>query len=113
MVGVAAALVEPSYVLLFEAAVTVMARWVMLKAPEVSPVRLLSLAVKIYPVPTLLIDRLLNVATPLLAAPVSVPFSVPLLGFVPIATVTLELSVVRRLPNVSSTFTVTAGIVLP
>ena len=43
--------------------------------------------------PALLIDRLLKVATPLTAATVSVPPSVPLPGFAPRAIVTLELFV--------------------
>src|SRR2546430_9214820 len=46
-------------------------------------------AVSVYPVPTLSIPRVANVATPAAAATVVVPASVPLLGFVPIATVTV------------------------
>ena len=53
-------------------------------------------------------ERLLNVAVPLTAATVFVPLSVPLLGFVPMATVTLAVLAVR-LPNASCTCTVTAG----
>ena len=48
--------------------------------------------------PTLLIDKLPNVATPLAAATVRLPLSVPLPGFVLRASVTLELSVVIGLP---------------
>ena len=59
--------------------------------------------------PTLLIDRLLNVATPLEAATITVPLSVPPPGFVPMAMVTLLLSLATRLPLASSTETCTAG----
>ena len=62
--------------------------------------------------PALLIDRLLKVATPLTAAAVSVPPSVPLPGFVPRAIVTLEVFVVTTLPLASSTATWTAGAML-
>ena len=60
--------------------------------------------------PAALIDRLLNVATPSKAAMVAVPPSVPPPGFVPMAMVTLELSVVSTLPYASSTVTCTAGV---
>jgi len=50
-------------------------------------------------VPTLLIDSVLNVAMPPLAATVSVPLTVPAAGLVPIATVTFDVSLVTRLPN--------------
>jgi hypothetical protein len=74
----------------------------------VAPVNPVLLAVKVYPVPALSMDRLLNVATPLTAAAVVVPLSVPLLGFVPIATVTLAVLLVR-LPFESRIRTVTEG----
>src|SRR6266568_2172947 len=53
-------------------------------------------------------ERLLNVAVPLTAAPVNVPLSVPPLGLVPMATVTLAVLLVR-LPLASTIWTVTAG----
>ena len=57
--------------------------------------------------------RLLNVAVPAIAATVAVPLKVPLLGLVPIASVTLAVLVVA-LPNWSWIRTVTAGaMVLP
>src|SRR5689334_7029284 len=59
--------------------------------------------------PTLLTDRLLNVATPATAFGEAVPDNVPPPGFVPIATVTADVSPVTRLPKASSTRTVTAG----
>ena len=55
--------------------------------------------------------RLLNVATPLTAATVVVPLSVPLPGLLPIATVTDALLVVTVLPNASTTPTVSAGLI--
>src|SRR2546425_374464 len=51
-----------------------------------------------------------KVATPLAAATVVVPASVPLAGFVPIATVMLVVAVVTVLPWASSTATCTAGV---
>ena len=59
--------------------------------------------------PVALIDRLLNVATPLTAATVRVPLSAPPPGSVPMTIVTLELSLVTTLPPTSSTETCTAG----
>src|SRR5262245_6123610 len=59
--------------------------------------------------------RSLNDATPPTAAFVAVPESVPGDGeppFVPIATVTLPVNVVTRLPNASSPETATAGAML-
>ena len=82
---------------------------VILKAVVVPPVRLPSAAVRLYPVPTLLIDKLLNVAKPLTAATVAVPLSVPLPGLVPMATVTFDESELTTLPNGSSTDTCTTG----
>ena len=49
---------------------------------------------------------------PLTAATVGVPPSVPPPGLVPMATVTLDVSVVTTLPRLSSTFTVTAGLMV-
>src|SRR5205809_989219 len=52
-----------------------------------------------------------NVATPLTAAWVSVPASVPLLAFVPIATVISPLNPVPVLPPASCAVTSTAGVI--
>src|SRR4051812_30820218 len=54
-------------------------------------------------------DRLENVATPLAAATVAVPDSVPPPGLVPMATVTLAVELVTVLLNASCTVTCTAG----
>src|SRR5512146_1881339 len=54
-------------------------------------------------------DRLENVATPLTAATVVVPDSVPPPGLVPMATVTFAVELVTVFPNVSWTATCTAG----
>src|SRR5438552_1315050 len=53
-----------------------------------------------------------NEATPFDAVTVLVPESVPPLGFVPIATVTLPLNDVTVLPRPSSAVTVTAGVMV-
>src|SRR5438034_7379237 len=52
-----------------------------------------------------------NVATPATAATVFVPVSVPLLGLVPIATVTLPVKPVAVLPLASWAVTCTAGVI--
>src|SRR2546425_3582457 len=58
--------------------------------------------------------RFANVATPLAAATVTLPDSVPPTGLLPIATVTLPLNPVAMLPWASSAATRTAGaIALP
>jgi hypothetical protein len=57
----------------------------------------------------LLIERLLKVATPLTALTVVVPESVPLEGFVPIASVIGAVELVTTVPPESSTDTLTAG----
>src|SRR5437868_1674027 len=54
-------------------------------------------------------DRLENVATPVTAATVLVPDSVPPPGLVPMATVTLAVEVVTVLLNASCTVTCTEG----
>src|SRR6266516_3579577 len=54
--------------------------------------------------------RFAKLATPLTAATVVVPASVPLAGFVPIATVMLVVAVVTMLPWASWTATCTAGV---
>ncbi len=64
----------------------------------VTPVRPVLVAAKVYPLPALSMERLLKVAVPLTAATVVVPLRVPLLGLLPIATVTLAVLLVR-LPN--------------
>src|SRR5579862_198534 len=56
-------------------------------------------------------ERLLKVATPPAALRVTAPLKVPLPALLLIDTVTEELSVVTRLPNESSTCTVTAGLI--
>src|SRR5512144_1912107 len=55
-------------------------------------------------------DRLENVATPLTAATVVVPDSVPPPGLVPIATVMLAVELATVFPNASCTVTWTAGL---
>ena len=57
------------------------------------------------------IVSVLNVATPLTAATVNVPDSVPPAGFVPMAIVMLALDVVTTLPKVSWICAVTAGVI--
>ena len=52
-----------------------------------------------------------KVATPPTAATATVPASVPLDGFVTIATVIVFVAVVTRLPSASSTLTATAGVI--
>src|SRR4029077_10948215 len=82
---------------------------VMAKLLLVAPVRVVADAVKVYPVPALLMLRFAKVATPLTAATVVVPARVPLAGLVPIATVMLVAAVVTVLPWASWTATCTAG----
>ena len=67
-------------------------------------------ATNVKPTPALLIVRPLNVATPSMAGTVTVPASVPPVGFAPMASVTSRVSVVTRLPPTSRTRTVTAGL---
>src|SRR5579885_233212 len=62
----------------------------MLKAELVAPVSAPDDAASVYPVPTLLMLRFGKEATPLAAATVAVPESVPPPGFVPIATVMFD-----------------------
>src|SRR5207245_9206793 len=71
---------------------------VMLKLLLVAPVRVVADAVKVHPVPGLLMLTFAKVATPLTAATVVVPDRVPLAGFVPIATVMLVVAVVTVWP---------------
>ena len=60
---------------------------VMLKVALVAPVSPVAVEVRVYPVPDLSIERLLNVATPPEAATVTVPDNVPPPALVPIAMV--------------------------
>lgn len=76
----------------------------------VAPVRPAEDADSVYPVPTLSIERLEKVATPLTALTVAVPDSVPPDGFVPIASDTEAVEVVTVLPAASLIATVTAGL---
>src|ERR1043165_7737894 len=55
-------------------------------------------------------DSLENVATPLTAATVAVPDSVPPPGLVPMATVMFAVELVTVFPNASCTVTRTAGL---
>src|SRR3954466_8042428 len=80
-----------------------------LNPAEVAPVSDADAAVSVYPVPTLSMDRLEKVATPLAADTVAVPDSVPPPGLVPIATVMLAVELVTVLLNASCTATCTAG----
>src|SRR2546428_13990142 len=56
--------------------------------------------------------RFAKLATPATAAAVAVPASVPPLGFVPIATVTLPVNPLAVLPWASRTVTCTAGVIV-
>src|SRR2546428_685115 len=67
----------------------------------VAGVRPLALAPSVYPAPALSMLTFENVATPLTAFTVAVPNSVPLLGFVPMASVMLFVAVVTVLPSES------------
>ena len=67
-------------------------------------------AVRVYPVPVLLMERPEKVATPAVTVVAEPPASDPPPGFVPIVKVTcVRLSPVSTLPFASSTATVTAG----
>src|SRR5438034_2208981 len=78
--------------------------------PVAGPV---ALAVRVYAVPTLLIDSPANVATPPVAAWVAVPDKTPPDGLVPMASVTLPVNPVAVLPFASRAVTSTAGVILP
>src|SRR5882724_9952626 len=77
--------------------------------PVAGPV---ALAVSVYPVPTLSIDRPVNVATPPDAAWVAVPDNAPPDGLVPMASVTLPVNPVAVFPFASWAVTSTAGAML-
>src|SRR5947208_14863710 len=83
---------------------------VRLKPLLLAPVRFVADAVRVYPVPGLLMFRFAKVATPLTAATVVVPERVPLAGLVPIATAMLLVAVVTMLPCASWIATCTAGV---
>src|SRR5437868_2069480 len=74
-----------------------------LNPAEVAPASAPDAAVRVYPVPTLSMDRLENVATPDDADTVVVPDSAPPPGLVPIATVMLAAEPVTVLLNASCT----------
>ena len=83
-----------------------------LKAADVAAVRPVAVAVSVYPVPALSIVSVLKLATPLAAATLTVPPRVPLFGLVPIASVTLFVAAVTRLPPASRISTCTAGLIV-
>src|SRR5439155_18803145 len=83
---------------------------VMLNAVDVGSVRPLLDATSVYPVPALSIESPENVATPLTAATVAVPDSVPPPGLAPIATVMLPVNPVAVFPCPSWADTCTAGV---
>ena len=56
-------------------------------------------------------DSVLNVATPATAATVAVPHKLPPPGFIPIPTVTRDVSVVTVFPLASCTSTLTGGLI--
>jgi hypothetical protein len=91
--------------------VALTAATLMLNDELVAPVKPADVAVRVYPVPPLLIERLEYVATPDDAAVLVVPESVPPPGFVPIATATVADEDVTVFPRLSVTATVTAGLI--
>ncbi|HEX4529934.1 MAG TPA: hypothetical protein VIA11_10955 [Acidimicrobiia bacterium] len=78
---------------------------VMLKVLLVAPVSPPSVAANRYPFPAWSIERPEKVATPLTALTVLVPDSVPVPGFVPMASVTDDVSEVTVFPKASCTVT--------
>src|SRR5439155_1675868 len=83
---------------------------VMLNVLLVAAARPVLVALRVYPVPVLLIDRSPKVATPLTALTVDVPLSVAPPGLVPKATVMEALLPVTVLPKAPCTMTVIAGL---
>jgi hypothetical protein len=83
----------------------------MVNAELVALVSPLDDAINLYPMPPLLMDKLLKVATPFTAFTGVVPLKVPELGFVPIVIAIGAELVVTRLVNASTTCTVTAGVI--
>jgi hypothetical protein len=94
-----------------EASDVVVLRSLIVKAELVVLVNPLDEATNVYPMPLLLMDRLLNVATPFMAVTGVVPLKIPELGFVPMAMATGAELVVTRLLKLSRTWTVTAGVI--
>src|SRR2546422_1201983 len=84
---------------------------VMLNAVLVAPAGPVALAASVYPVPTLSILTFANVATPLTAATLVVPASVPPPGLLTIASATLPVNGVAVLPCASCAVTCTAGVI--
>src|SRR5437899_10234988 len=78
--------------------------------PVAGPV---ALAVRVYAVPTLLIDSPANVATPPDAAWVAVPDKTPPDGFVPMARVTVPVKPAALLPFASRPGSSNLGVLLP
>src|SRR5204862_8191942 len=83
----------------------------MVNAVLVTPAGPVALAASVYPVPTLSILRLANVATPFTAATLVGPASVPPPGLLTIASATLPVNGVAVLPCASCTVTWTAGVI--
>src|SRR5881396_2655178 len=101
-----------------EVGCTVNSSWVaaegtMSKGALVAPVRPSAAAESVYPLPSLLMMREANVATPATAANVLGPDRVPPAGLVAIATVTLRAKPVAVLPHASSAVTRTTGLIVP
>src|SRR2546427_4303821 len=83
----------------------------MLNAVLVAPAGPVALAASVYPVPTLSILTFANVATPLTAATLVVPASVPPPGLAAIASATLPLNGVAVLPSAARAGTRTPGVI--
>src|SRR5205823_12256999 len=83
----------------------------MVNAVLVTPAGPVALAASVYPVPTLSILRLANVATPFTAATLVGPASVPPPGLLTIASATLPVNGVAVLPCASCAVTWTAGVI--
>jgi hypothetical protein len=85
---------------------------VTLNALEVAEARPLAIPTSVYPVPVLLIESALKVATPATAETAEPPVSVPLPALLPKANPTEVVDVVTRFPYTSCTSTVTAGLIV-
>ena len=81
----------------------------MLKLADVAVLNPEAVASKVYPIPTLLIEMSLKLASPLTAATVKVPDNVPLPGLLFITKVIESVAVVTRFPPASSVWTLMAG----
>src|SRR5712691_7951682 len=75
-------------------------------------VRPAAAAVSVYPDPALSTLKSGKMATPTMAVTLVAPPSVPPLGFVPIATVTLPAKLIARFPSASRAVTCTAGLIV-